>query len=61
MAHVMEDNRHPVEGTEGRAGIRVSFNKENTDEWTKGRKKNKINSKSEKESQRTGENHHGGA
>ena len=46
----MEDNRHPMEETEDSAGIRESFEKENTDEWTKGRQKNKIRAKAETES-----------
>ena len=39
MAHTTEDNRHPMEETEDSAGIRESFEKENTDEWTKGRQR----------------------
>ena len=39
-----------MEETEDSAGIRESFEKENTDEWTKGRQKNKIRAKAETES-----------
>ena len=36
IAHTTEDNRHPMEGTEGSTNIRESFKKENAEDWTKG-------------------------
>ena len=45
MAHTTEDNRHPMEGTEDSAGIGESFEKENADEWAKGRHEKKKKNK----------------